>query len=107
MSFTVISHALIPKPYFWLRSYWTYLLHLGQSLGQVGVKVKYMLMLFIISPLYENGGKARQPYFFFCNNIHTRHKTAIDIWHIVSSDSGWLLLLVNEEAEREKQSLNI
>ena len=64
MSFTVISHALIPKPYFWLRSYWTYLLHLGQSLGQVGVKVKYMLMLFIISPLYENGGKARQPYFF-------------------------------------------
>ena len=49
----------------------------------------------------------RDSHIFFCNNIHTRHKTAIDIWHIVSSDSGWLLLLVNKEAEREKQSLNI
>ena len=109
MSFTVISHALIPKPYFfWLRSYWTYLLHLGQSLGQVGVKVKYRLMLFIISRLYENGAKARQPFFFlflfFCNNIHTRHKTVIAILLIVSSDSDWLLLIVNEKAEREEKN---
>ena len=73
---------------------------------QVGVRVKYRLMLFIISRLYENGAKARQPY-FFCNYIHTRHKTATDILHVVSSDSDWLLLFVNEEAEREKQSLNI